>query len=215
MYKLPFIVLLSILLLSCSNKSNADEKKESEKEEVVSDKTEDSQPKSKYEIRQALAKFFTRIDRGNAIQVIPSHVGKDGNGLYCYFLEKGKRIISLSLHIQYAEYNADFYELVLGDEVMKYESNKSQQSEINHVIAESTSFKWYDKMINEEDEAFLRKIGETGRATLRLYKSSGESLTTIQLSKTECKALVDAIDYYIALNGAKIPKKGMVNIRSF
>lgn len=217
MNKIITATLLAFLLgVSCSQKANTEQEAQAQNKEETPVEKIDTKNKSNFEIRKALEGQFTRKQHGDIIQILPNFVGEEGDGTYCYFLSKGNRIISLSLHIQYSEFNANFYELELNGESMTYEANKDYTTQNNHVIAEGSTFKWFDRMINKEDEAFLRKIGEAGKATLKLKKEAdGEVIQTINLSRRECQALINTIEYYLASNGAKIPKKGMVNIRSF
>lgn len=218
MNKLILFLSTLLVLLSCSSKTNVKEDVENNTEKIEEkiENAEVEQPKSKYEIRKALEKKFKRLNRGQYVQIIPLYMSnKNENGIYCHFLEKGNRYISLNLHIQYDDYNADYYELSVGETMKKYESNKSLKIDKSEVVVNDATFKWFDKMINEEDEALIRKIGEQKTGTLKLFRSTGELIATKQLTKEESQSLLNTIDYYKALNGSKIPKKGMVNIRSF
>lgn len=209
------VLLLAFAMLSCSK--NVDKNNQKEEENIVqAEPVQEVKPQSKYEIRKSLEGYFTRKGQGQLLQVLPKQVGQDGEGIYCYFVEKNNRVISLSLHIQYSSYNADMYELIVAGDTLRYEANKTHSEGSNHIVAENTVFKWYDKMVNLEDEEFIRRAEQADKVLLVLKtKEKEDVITQIQLTKEECKSLVRTIDYYLALDGAKIPKKGMVNIRSF
>lgn len=212
MNKLLFstFLLFSIVATSCVPRTPKD------KQEVDAKGTETviEKPIYKADIRKALEGDFDRQKEGNLEQVTPKHVAKDGQGIYCYFFLRNDKAISLKLHIQYSDYDADLFEIDADGEVMAFETNKTHTSASGMVIAEGATFRWYDKGINEADEEFIRSIENAESVVLKFKVKKGDRLlgSTI-LAKKEVQSLVNTIDYYKALDGAKIPKKGMVNIR--
>lgn len=212
MNKLLFttFLLFSIVSTSCIPRTAKDK----QETETKGSETAAEKPIYKADIRKALEGDFDRQKEGNLEQVTPKHVAKDGQGTYCYFFVRNDKAISLKLHIQYSDYDADLFEIEADGEVMQFETNKTHTTASGMVITEGATFKWYDKGINEADEEFIRSIENAESVTLKFKIQKGDRLLgSTQLTKKEVKSLVNTIDYYKSLDGAKIPKKGMVNIR--
>lgn len=187
-----------------------------EVESQVNADAKSNKPKYKADIREELQGLFTHQVSGKVEQVTPKHVSANGYGIYSYFFLRNKKAVSLKLHIQYPDYDADVYEIVADDKIMEYEVNKSYQAEGSAMVVENATFRWYDNAINLADEEFIRNIQDAESVTLNMKSKKGNRLLgSIKLTKKEITSLEQAIDYYKSLDGAKIPKKGMVNIRSY
>lgn len=211
-------LFFALLATSCIPRTPKD-KDGAEMVEVEAEKdieTKPNKPRYKADIREELQGFFTHQASGKVEQVTPKHVNASGYGIYSYFFLRNKKGVSLKLHIQYPDYDADLFEIVADGETMQYEANKFYQVDGDARVVENATFRWYDNAINLADEEFIRKIQGAESVTLNLKsKANDKILGSISLTKKEVESLEQTIDYYKSLDGAKIPKKGMVNIRSY
>ncbi len=211
-------LFLALLATSCIPRTPKD-KDRAETVDMESKKdteTNPNKPRYKADIREELQGFFAHQASGKVEQVTPKHVSASGHGIYSYFFLRNKKGVSLKLHIQYPDYDADIYEIVADGETMEYEVNKSFQAEGSARVVENATFRWYDNAINLADEEFIRKMQDAESVTLNMKSKKGDRLLgSIKLTKKEVESLEQTIDYYKSLDGAKIPKKGMVNIRSY
>lgn len=215
MNKLLLASLLTIFFAtSCYERAV---KKDKSNEVPLQAVTEVPQVKTKFksDIRRELEGSFTHFKQDGVEEVSPKYLTSKKNGVYCYFFIRNKKALSLKLHIEYSDYYAaDLYELVANGETISYEANVKFSPESSLPVAESTDFQWYDKGINLSDEEFLRKTENATDAVLNFkIKDSDALLGSVKLTKEEFQSLLKTIEYYKSLDGAKIPKKGMVNIR--
>jgi len=168
---------------------------------------------------EELKPYFRQIEVKNTILIEPGDIPQDGNGFYCYFALKKDKAVFLKLRIQFwgDEYgNSDTFILDADGEKREYRANESKTNPSNEIIAEDISYYWYDKNINQTDLKFLKKIVASERTTLTFIEShTGNSMKVISLSDNQKQSISRTIDYYTALDGAKIPKEGMVNISQY
>lgn len=212
------LVAFSYFLLSISCTPRVAQNTQNEVDVTQQDSTNIEKPKYKSEIRQELVSYFTHQKQDDVTeQIRPKGISFNGNaeGIYCYFFIKNKKALSLKLHIQFPTYDADFIELHVDGESEAYDVNKSYSSDGMLNTAETYSKRWYDKSINLTDEELLRKAANSENAFLVFKTNNNQTeLGRIKLSKEQSQTLVRTIDYYLAQSSsAKIPKKGMVNIR--
>lgn len=168
-----------------------------------------------------LAQYFDEQKKGNDILVQPKDLKikpqAQADDFYCYFYKKGDKAISLRFRIQYwSEKFADVdqYNFTIDGKSYSYIANGNKEMNSDPRIAKGSTFYWFDNTINQSDLKFLESIGDSKNATITLFdRGSGTDVATIDLSERQKQNIKYTLEYYKALGGATIPKKGMVNIR--
>lgn len=164
-----------------------------------------------------LSGLFSKQKTSTQVLVQAKGVSLDGNGIYCYFRMKGSKASGFRMRIQYWDEKyaeADLYKFDVDGNIYEYTANRNRSGAGSMQVSEGASFYWYDNSINKKDQAFLEAVSKGKTVKLNLIvKDSNKPVTTITLSSKEKENIGRTFDYYFALNGATIPKEGMVNIR--
>ncbi|GAB6010952.1 hypothetical protein [Viscerimonas tarda] len=164
-----------------------------------------------------LAPYFNEQVSGAQILVQAKGISRKTDGLYCYFRLKGKKATALRFHIQYWDEkyaDVDSYTFNADGKKFNYIANRNESGSANSQIAQSSYFYWYDNGVNKTDLAFLEAVANGKNVILSLIdRGTNEAIGTLSLSEEEKLNIRRTIDYYYALDGAIIPRKGMVNIR--
>ena len=219
MIKIFFLTLSCLILIGCTTPDNKSvTKQDNEVQDTIKQKKktpEKAKPTSKY-TKEELAPFFTEQESESQILVQPKGITSATNGIYCYFLIRNNRATGLRLHIQYWSENyanVHFYSYDVDGKNYSYIANRSKTGSSDPRFA-ATTFYWYDNDANRSDINFLNALVKGKNVTVKLIeKSTNEIVNTLTLSEEEKLGIQRTLDYYYALNGALIPKKGMVNIR--
>ncbi|NDW17536.1 hypothetical protein D0T53_01230 [Dysgonomonas sp. 216] len=162
-----------------------------------------------------LETYFSKQKTGSGVFIQPNNIASNGDGVYCYFRLKNDKATALRLHIQYWNYTeADQYVFNADGKSFTYIANKNQSGSANQQIVQSSVFYWFDNEMKKNDLEFVEALADAQKAQISLVdRGTGETLATIVLSESVKQTLRRTIDYYNALDGAIIPRKGMVNIR--
>lgn len=184
-------------------------------------KTDTKEPQQKKQTvkysAEELAPYFTEQISGAQTLIQPNGIKHNTSGIYCYFRLKDKRATTLRFHIQYwaEKYsNVDSYTFDADGKTFNYIANRNESGSGDSRIAQSSSFYWYDNNVNKTDLTFLNAIANGKDVTVSLIdRATNIAVDVLTLSDEEKLNIRRTIDYYYALDGALIPRKGMVNIR--
>ena len=221
MRKILFILSVIVFVVIACNQPSKKDVIRTEAEEVMTDtikedgKTQEPQ-KKKYK-PEDLEKYFTRQQTSSQLLIQPKGITSESNGIYCYFRLKGDRASGMRLRIQYwsEQYAlADQYRFIVDGKYYTYIANRNKSDSGNSQIVDSAVFFWFDNDMKQNDLAFAEALADSEDSKVKLIdRATGETLATITLTESDKLSLRRTIDYYFALNGAVIPKEGMVNIR--
>ena len=208
-------------MFSC-NQARIENKDESLKEtqDTIQEMKKESlsQEKSVLKVSAAdLAPFFKKQISGTQTLIQPKEVSQKTDGIYCYFRMKGAKATGFRFHIQFwsEKYaNVDSYTFNSDGQIFSYIANHNNSGSGDSRIVQSSTFFWYDNAVNKTDLKFLEAIANGTNVTVSLIdRGTNETINTLIISDNEKASIRRTIDYYHALDGALIPKKGMVNIR--
>jgi len=217
--KKNYIIILAFVLfaLSCNQKtSGGDTNVREDKDSVKQEQITDVQKKQKPSVKD-LEPFFVKQNTSSGTIIQAKEVNTEGNGIYCYFRLKNDKATGLRLRIQYwsEKYaNADQYLFVVDGKSYTYIANRDKSGSGNDRVVESAVFYWFDNSMNKTDLAFVEKLADSKESSISLIdRATGETVTMLALTDSEKLIIRRTLDYYFALDGATIPKEGMVNIR--
>ncbi len=209
-----FVLILVPAFIACAPKTDSSDNK---KAGLNSDSLHTHVQEKVKPSAEELEQYFDRQKNASQVIVQAKGIPANGEGVYCYFRMKGERASKFRFRIQYwdAKYaDADLYRFDVDGKTYEYMANNDKSPSGSSHIANNTIFYWYDKGINKEDQAFLEALAQSENATISLVdRAVDKSLGRIILSQKQKEDIGRTLDYYFALDGATIPRKGMVNIR--
>ncbi|MFR9165140.1 MAG: hypothetical protein ACLVKO_02505 [Dysgonomonas sp.] len=168
---------------------------------------------------ESLKMYFNERKASNQVLVQPKNIAANGNGIYCYFTLSGNKATALRFRIQYWDEkyaDVDQYQFVVDGKKYDYIANRDESGSHNtRIVDSSTTFYWYDDRVDKTDQNFLEAMARSKSAKLNLIdRAVNKVIGTIEITENQKSDIKRTLDYYFSLNGAAIPKKGMVNIRS-
>lgn len=214
MKKLVFLFfVLSILITSCNKKNTKLTETiitdSLQTEQSKSEKTADNKPD-----KEKLKAFFKEQKKANQVLVEPKNKNE---ALYCYFRIKNFKATGLRLRIQCWDgscIDSDQFNIMVDGKKHTYMANRNKDANGSERIVENTTYYWYDNAVNQEDLKFLEVLANAKEASVKFIdRGTNKTVFLVVLTEEDRNSIRQTIDYYFSLDGAAIPKKGMVNIR--
>lgn len=132
------------------------------------------------------------------------------NTVYFYFQLKNEKARNMRMRIEYLQEqyeNVNKYEFVVDGETFEYTANKNRSSEYRKI------FYWYDHNVSQSDVKLIEALADAKEVKVNLVDKTRGVIATLPLSVDTRQDIKLVYDYYQSMGGAKIPRKGMVNVR--
>jgi len=215
--KKTIIIPILLFLISCNQKQAA--KIENNIDSVTVVAAEEAVVEQPKEVTKDLSAYFDKVRNGSQTIVQPEGISDKSNTIYCYFRVKGAKASNLRMRIQYWDANfaeADQYVFNVDGKKYTYIANRNRNTLGGGQIVEGSTFYWYDDGLNKKDEAFLKTLGKSAKASVHLIdRATNETVATIAVTEQVKKTILRTLEYYFDLDGSLIPREGMVNIRDY
>lgn len=218
MKKIFFILcILTLFVTGCGQKSQTQETTKNENSEAEKKNTPQQKETNLKISAKELESYFRKEEISSQIMIYPKEIQGNADGVYCYFQLKNEKASKLRLRIQYWDEkyaDVDQYIFEADGESFEYIANNNRTISGSGLVVKGSIFHWFDNGINKTDLSFIEAIAKANTTKINLIdRGLGKTIDTITLTDQQKESLKRTIDYYFALDGATIPRKGMVNIR--
>lgn len=214
MHKIMFS-LLAVVFMSCSPNQPANKQDATNQSDSIS--KADTLVSVETAAVPDLSGYFVEVKKGAYAEVQAKSASQSVNGIYCYFRLKAKKASNMRLHIQYwddAYADVDHYRFNVDGKTYDFTANRNKETSAGGAVLQGSTFYWYDNNVNKTDQAFLKALSEAKQASLNLIdRGTNSVVATITISEQVKEDIKRTFDYYFSLDGALIPRAGMVNIR--